>query len=158
MTESTPTPTLDIDPRFTPRWSGRRRLPSTRRSLTHKFVIHGQNERFKGFLIVGLYDDATPGEIFITVDSAAPDTRGALRDMATMTSITLQWGCPIATIIKHLIHHRYEPAGLTSNPAIPIAKSISDYIGRWLAITFLTTEQQLAAGIPPAPTQGASKP
>ena len=139
MTTPTDQPIV-VDPRYAPRWSGRRPLPNTRSSLTHKMVINGLTGRFKGFLVVGLYDDGTPGELFVTVDQSAPDTRGALRDMATMISIALQWGAPIDTIIKHLLHHRYEPSGPTENPDIRIAKSISDYIGRWLATTFLPTQ------------------
>ena len=121
----------------------RRRLPDERRSLTHKFDIQGH----KGYVTVGLYDDGTPGEIFLRMAKEGSTISGMMDAFATQTSMALQYGVPLRVMVNKFSHMRFEPSGFTKNPEIPIAKSVIDYIFRWLASRFLDPEDQEAVGI-----------
>ncbi|HEY4026818.1 MAG TPA: vitamin B12-dependent ribonucleotide reductase [Candidatus Dormibacteraeota bacterium] len=121
----------------------RRRLPDERRSLTHKFDIQGH----EGYVTVGLYNDGTPGEIFLTMAKEGSTISGLMDAFALQTSMALQYGVPLRMMVNKFSHVRFEPSGFTKNPEIPIAKSIIDYIFRWLASRFLDEEDQDAVGI-----------
>jgi len=114
----------------------RKKLPNTRCSITHKFVIHAQDGDFKGFISVGLYDDGRPGEAFLTMDGAHPTARGLAHAWAVALSLCLQSQIPLTHLCAKFEHVRFEPSGMTDNPKIPIAKSIVDYVARWLELTF----------------------
>ncbi|EKD33522.1 MAG: hypothetical protein ACD_76C00009G0002 [uncultured bacterium] len=121
----------------------RRRLTDERRSLTHKFSI-GSHE---GYITVGLYDDGTPGEIFITMSKEGSVMAGLMNSFATSVSLGLQYGVPLRVLVNKFVHVRFEPSGYTNNPQIRIAKSIIDYIFRWMAMKFLPIEDQTSLGI-----------
>ncbi|NIO04147.1 MAG: vitamin B12-dependent ribonucleotide reductase [Proteobacteria bacterium] len=121
----------------------RRRLPDERKSLTHKFSI-GNHE---GYITVGMYDDGTPGEIFVVIAKEGSVVSGLMDSFATAVSLTLQYGVPLKILVNKFAHARFEPSGFTKNPQIPIAKSLSDYIFRWLASKFLTKEEQAEVGV-----------
>jgi ribonucleoside-diphosphate reductase alpha chain len=121
----------------------RRHLPSERKALTHKFQISVH----KGFITVGLYDDGTPGEIFITMNKEGSTLSGLLDSFAVAVSVGLQYGVPLKTLVNKFAYVRYEPSGFTSNPNIRMAKSITDYIFRWLALKFLPSEDRQALGL-----------
>jgi ribonucleoside-diphosphate reductase alpha chain len=133
----------------------RHRLASERSSVTHKFSIAGH----EGYVIVGLYDDGQPGEIFLHMAKEGSTVSGLMDAFAIATSLALQYGVPLKVLCKKFIHTRFEPSGYTLNPEIRHAKSVMDYIFRWLALKFLPpTEEIKEAGIPPdaanpAPTQ-----
>jgi ribonucleoside-diphosphate reductase alpha chain len=112
----------------------RRRLPDTRRSLTHKFNIAGH----EGYLTVGLYDDGMPGELFITMAKEGSTIGGLMDSLGTATSVALQYGVPIESLVAKFTHQRFEPAGMTTNSDIPFAKSLVDYIFRWMGMQFIT--------------------
>lgn len=109
------------------------RLPQTRRSITHKFDVAGH----EGYLTVGLYEDGTPGELFITMAKEGSTVGGLMDAFGTCISMALQYGVPMETLVDKFSHARFEPSGMTSNRDIPIAKSLIDYIARWLGMTFL---------------------
>ena len=111
----------------------RKRLPQTRQSLTHKFDVAGH----EGYLTVGLYEDGQPGELFITMAKEGSTVGGLMDAFGTCISMALQYGVPLDTLIKKFSHSRFEPAGMTTNREIPFAKSLIDYISRWLGMTFL---------------------
>ena len=111
----------------------RRRLPDTRRSITHKFNIAGH----EGYLTVGLYEDNAPGELFITMAKEGSTIGGLMDSLGTATSVSLQYGVPIESLVKKFTHQRFEPAGMTTNRDIPFAKSLVDYIFRWMGIQFI---------------------
>ena len=111
----------------------RRRLPDERQSVTHKFSVAGHD----GYLTVGMYEDGTPGEIFIVMAKAGSTLSGVMDSFATALSLGLQHGVPLRLFVNKFSHVRFEPHGFTKNPDIPIAKSIIDYIFRWLGIKFL---------------------
>ncbi|MEL7474380.1 MAG: vitamin B12-dependent ribonucleotide reductase, partial [Planctomycetota bacterium] len=111
----------------------RRRLPDTRGSITHKFNIAGH----EGYLTVGLYEDGMPGELFITMAKEGSTIGGLMDSLGTATSVALQYGVPVKSLVNKFTHQRFEPAGMTGNPEIPIAKSLVDYIFRWLGIQFI---------------------
>ena len=121
----------------------RRRLPDERKSITHKFKIGSH----AGFITVGLYDEGTPGEIFITLSKEGSTLRGMLDAFATSVSIGLQYGVPLKTLVSKFSHVRFEPSGFTQNANIRVAKSVIDYIFRWLALKFLSPEECTALGI-----------
>jgi ribonucleoside-diphosphate reductase alpha chain len=121
----------------------RRKLSDERQAITHKFSI---NEH-EGYLTVGLYEDGQPGEIFLVMAKEGSTISGLMDSLATSISIALQYGVPLQTLVDKFSHTRFEPSGFTKNPEIPIAKSITDYIFRWLASKFLTREQKAAAGV-----------
>lgn len=125
---------------FAPR---RRRMPDERRSITHRFSIGAH----KGYITVGLYDDGTPGELFVTMAKEGSVISGLMDSFATAVSIGLQYGVPLPVLVNKFVHKRFEPSGFTSNPNIRMAKSIVDYIFRWMALKFLTIEDQQKVGI-----------
>jgi ribonucleoside-diphosphate reductase alpha chain len=119
------------------------KLSDERRAVTHKFSI---NEH-EGYITVGLYDNGQPGEIFLTMAKEGSTISGLMDAFATSVSIALQYGVPLSTLVDKFSHTRFEPSGFTRTPEIPFAKSITDYIFRWLASKFLTREQKVAAGV-----------
>ena len=131
---------------FVPR---RRRLADERKAITHKFQI-GSCE---GYLTVGLYEDGQPGEVFITLSKDGTQNGGLVDSFATAISLGLQYGVPLKVLVNKFVHARYEPSGPTQNPNIPNAKSVVDYIFRWLALKFLTPEERQSVGIYQEPGQ-----
>ena len=121
----------------------RQRLPDTRTSITHKFSIEGH----EGYITVGLYDDGTPGEIFLTMAKEGSTISGLMDAFATSISLTLQYGVPLRDLVQKFSHMRFEPMGRTENREIPVAQSIVDYIFRWLASQFLADEDKRDLGI-----------
>jgi ribonucleoside-diphosphate reductase alpha chain len=121
----------------------RRKLPDERRAITHKFDIQGH----EGYITVGIYEDGTPGEIFLVMSKEGSTISGLMDAFATSISLALQYGVPLEVLVKKFAHTRFEPSGFTKNPEIPIAKSITDYIFRWLASKFLSGSAQEAVGI-----------
>src|SRR5438034_727350 len=121
----------------------RHKLPDERRAITHKFDIQGH----EGYITVGIYEDGTPGEIFLVMSKEGSTISGLMDAFATSISLALQYGVPLEVLVKKFAHTRFEPSGFTKNPEIPIAKSITDYIFRWLASKFLSGTQQEAIGI-----------
>ena len=115
----------------------RRRLPDERESITHKFSIAGH----EGYITVGMFQDRTPGELFITMSKEGSTISGLMDSLATAISIALQYGVPLKVLVDKFSHARYEPSGFTNNPEIPIAKSVSDYIFRWLGKKFIKEEK-----------------
>ncbi len=111
----------------------RRRLPETRRSITHKFNIASH----EGYLTVGIYEDGMPGELFITMAKEGSTIGGLMDSLGTATSVSLQYGVPLESLVKKFTHQRFEPAGMTTNRDIPFAKSLVDYIFRWLGMEFI---------------------
>lgn len=105
------------------------KLPTDRKSLTHRFSIAGH----EGYLTVGMYEDGTAGEVFLRMAKAGSVIAGFADGFALMTSLALQYGVPIEVISKKFAFTRFEPSGFTENPDIPIAKSILDYVARWLS-------------------------
>ncbi len=116
----------------------RKRLPKTRQSITHKFEIAGH----EGYLTVGLYEDGSPGELFIVMAKEGSTIGGLMDAFGTAVSICLQYGVEVKTLVRKFVHTRFEPSGYTKNPEIPIAKSLMDYIFRWLAHTFIPGYQE----------------
>ncbi len=132
----------------------RRKLPSERQSITHKFAIGGH----EGYITVGMYEDKTPGEIFIKMAKEGSTLSGFMDGFALSVSIGLQYGVPLKALVDKLINTRFEPSGFTGHPSIPYAKSVLDYIGRWLGGRFIsadyltqsvTTNADLAPALPP---------
>ena len=121
----------------------RRKLPDERRAITHKFDIQGH----EGYITVGIYEDGTPGEIFLVMSKEGSTISGLMDAFATAISLSLQYGVPLEVLVKKFAHTRFEPSGFTKNPEIPIAKSITDYIFRWLASKFLNASAQEAVGL-----------
>jgi ribonucleoside-diphosphate reductase alpha chain len=121
----------------------RRKLPDERKALTHKFDIQGH----EGYLTVGLFEDGTPGELFVTMAKEGSTISGLMDAFATQTSYALQFGVPVKFMVDKFSHMRFEPSGFTKNKEIPIAKSIVDYIFRWMASHFLDVAAQDEAGI-----------
>jgi ribonucleoside-diphosphate reductase alpha chain len=121
----------------------RRRLADERKAITHKFSIAGH----EGYLTVGLYEDGQPGEIFVTMAKEGSVVSGLVDSIATLTSISLQYGVPLEVLCNKFVHTRFEPSGFTNNPQIPIAKSIMDYMFRWLQLRFLGGNQAEAAKV-----------
>jgi len=131
----------------------RRKLPSERQSITHKFAIGGH----EGYITVGMYEDKTPGEIFIKMAKEGSTLSGFMDGFALSVSIGLQYGVPLKALVDKLINTRFEPSGFTGHPSIPYAKSVLDYIGRWLGGRFIsadyltqsvTTNADLAPALP----------
>ena len=115
----------------------RKRLPDERQSVTHKFSVAGHD----GYITVGFYDDGSPGEVFLKMSKEGSVISGLIDTIATMTSILLQYGVPLESLVDKFSHVRFEPSGFTSNQDIPIAKSIIDYVFRWLGQKFLSQNQ-----------------
>jgi ribonucleoside-diphosphate reductase alpha chain len=112
------------------------KLPDERVARTHKFSIAGH----EGYLTVGLYDDGQPGEIFLKMAKEGSTVSGLMDTIATMTSIALQYGVPLKALVDKFSHTRFEPSGFTNNAEIPYAKSIADYVFRYLGSRFLQSE------------------
>jgi ribonucleoside-diphosphate reductase alpha chain len=122
----------------------RRRMPRERQSITHKFSIGGH----EGYITAGMYEDGTVGEIFLTdIGKEGSTLRGMMNSFATSISIALQYGVPLETLVQKFSYMRFEPEGITQNPEIPFAKSMPDYIMRWLASRFLDADTQEELGI-----------
>ncbi len=121
----------------------RRKLPAERQALTHRFEIGGH----EGYITVGLYEDGTPGEIFVKMAKEGSTVSGLTDSFAIAVSFALQYGVPLDFLVNKFAHMRFEPQGFTRNPEIPIAKSIVDYIFRWLGSRFLSAEKQTEIGI-----------
>ncbi len=122
----------------------RNRMPRERQSITHKFSIAGH----EGYITAGMYEDGTVGEIFLTdIGKEGSTLRGMMNAFATSISIALQYGVPLHTLVEKFSYMRFEPEGITQNPEIPFAKSMPDYIMRWLASRFLDTDTQEELGI-----------
>lgn len=121
----------------------RKRLPDERQAITHKFSVGGQ----EGYITVGLFDDGTPGEVFLTIAKEGSTVSGLMDVIATETSIALQYGVPLKDLIRKFINTRFEPAGITNNPQIRFATSIIDYVFRWLGLKFLPYEDQVELGL-----------
>ena len=122
----------------------RNRMPRERQSITHKFSIAGH----EGYITAGMYEDGTVGEIFLTdIGKEGSTLRGMMNAFATSISIALQYGVPLDTLVEKFSYMRFEPEGITQNPEIPFAKSMPDYIMRWLASRFLDTDTQEELGI-----------
>jgi ribonucleoside-diphosphate reductase alpha chain len=111
----------------------RHRLPDTRKAITHKFDIAGH----EGYITVGLFEDGTPGELFITMAKEGSTIGGLMDTIGTLVSLALQYGVPLETLVDKFAHQRFEPSGFTKNPHIPMAKSIADYLFRWLGCEFI---------------------
>jgi len=135
----------------------RHRLPATRPSLAHKFEVGGH----EGYLHVGQYEDGGPGELFITMAKEGSTVGGMMDAFATAISLCLQYGVPLEALVKKFTHQRFEPSGMTSNSDIPFAKSIVDYIFRWLGLSFLEEYRKTnlpnrgGAAKPPTQTKAA---
>lgn len=123
----------------------RRRLPVDCESVRHKFEIAGH----KGYIHTGLYEDGKVGEIFIRMSKEGSTISGLMDTIATLTSIALQYGVPLEALVNKFSHVRFEPSGFTSNPNVPYAKSLTDYIFRYLGTSFLDSEGQSLAGLAP---------
>src|SRR5262249_34701223 len=132
------------------------RLPDTRNALTHKFDVGGH----EGYITVGLYEDGSPGEVFITMAKEGSTIGGLMDTIATRVSGSLQYGGPVGTLVRKFEHVRFEPSGMSRNPEIPMAKSLVDYIFRWLAMEFVpgyraanAPKREKPAALPPAPSE-----
>ena len=121
----------------------RHRLPSERAAVTHKFEIAGH----EGYITVGLYADGQPGEIFLKMAKEGSTISGLMDTLATSVSLALQYGVPLKDVVNKFAHVRFEPSGFTGNPEIPIAKSLVDYIFRWLGSRFLPADDRVSLGI-----------
>ncbi len=121
----------------------RRRLPSERTAITHKFDIAGH----EGYITVGLYPDGQPGEIFLKMAKEGSTVSGLMDSFATTVSVALQYGVPLRDLVNKFAHVRFEPSGFTGNQEIPIAKSIVDYIFRWLGSRFLSPDDKAMLGL-----------
>jgi ribonucleoside-diphosphate reductase alpha chain len=136
----------------------RERLPDTRQSITHKFSVAGH----EGYITVGLYEDGRPGEVFISMAKEGSTVGGLMDCFGIAISMALQYGVPLEVLVNKFSHTRFEPMGYTTNPDIRIAKSLVDYIFRWLGIQFLPGYREANQGIggpsPGAAPSGASEP
>jgi len=121
----------------------RRRLPADCRSIRHKFDVAGH----EGYIHVGFYDDGTPGEIFIKMAKEGSTISGLMDTIATLTSLSLQYGVPLDALVSKFSHVRFEPSGFTKNSEIPYAKSLTDYIFRFLGVRFLTADKRTQVGL-----------
>lgn len=114
----------------------RRKLPDERKSITHKFSVGGH----EGYIIVGMYEEETPGEIFIKMAKEGSTLSGFMDGLALSISIGLQYGVPLKALVDKLTNTRFEPSGFTENPVIRYSSSVLDYIARWLGGKFLSSE------------------
>ena len=121
----------------------RRRLPDERASITHKFNVGGH----EGYLTIGLYPDGTPGEIFLRMAKEGSTISGLMDSFATAVSLALQYGVPLKDLVNKFSHLRFEPAGFTTNRDIPMAKSLVDYIFRYMATKFMSQDEKDQVGI-----------
>jgi len=123
--------------------ANRRRLPAERQAITHKFEVAGH----EGYITVGLYENGQPGEIFLKMAKEGSTVSGLMDSFATAISLSLQYGVPLRDLVHKFSHVRFEPSGFTGNPEIPIAKSIVDYIARWLGSKFLDGDERGSLGL-----------
>ena len=130
----------------------RERLPDTRQSITHKFSVNGH----EGYITVGLFKDGRPGELFITMAKEGSTIGGLMDAFGTSVSMSLQYGVPLEDYVRKFSHMRFEPQGYTKNPDIRIAKSIIDYIFRWLGNMFLPGYREATLGEQPPERAGSS--
>src|SRR5213076_1546066 len=121
----------------------RRKLPDELQAITHKFDIAGH----EGYITVGLYEDGMPGELFIVMAKEGSTISGFADAFAQAISYALQYGVPLQVLVDKFSHARFEPSGITKNADIRFAKSIVDYIFRWMATKFLSQEAQFRAGV-----------
>jgi ribonucleoside-diphosphate reductase alpha chain len=121
----------------------RRKLPDERNSITHKFDVAGH----EGYITVGLFEDGTPGEIFLVMAKEGSTISGFADAFAQAVSYCLQYGVPLQTLVDKFSHSRFEPSGMTKNPEVRFAKSIVDYIFRWMATKFLSADVQFRVGV-----------
>ena len=121
----------------------RRKLPEERQAITHKFDIQGH----EGYLTVGLYEDGMPGELFLVMAKEGSTISGFADAFAQAISYALQYGVPLHVLVDKFSHMRFEPSGMTKNPQVRFAKSIVDYVFRWLAAKFLSSEAQYRVGV-----------
>jgi ribonucleoside-diphosphate reductase alpha chain len=121
----------------------RRKLPDERHAITHKFDIAGH----EGYITVGLFEDGQPGEIFLVMAKEGSTISGFADAFAQAISYALQFGVPLQALVDKFSHVRFEPSGMTRNPEIRFAKSIVDYIFRWMATKFMSPEAQFHAGV-----------
>jgi len=121
----------------------RRKLPDERQAITHKFDIAGH----EGYITVGLFDDGMPAEIFLRMAKEGSTISGFADAFAQAISYALQYGVPLQVLVDKFSHARFEPSGMTKTPEVRFAKSIVDYIFRWMATKFLSTEAQFRAGV-----------
>jgi ribonucleoside-diphosphate reductase alpha chain len=121
----------------------RRRLPTDRQALCHKFDVAGH----EGYIHVGFYEDGTPGEIFIKMAKEGSTVSGLMDSIGVLTSMALQYGVPLEVLVSKFSHVRFEPSGFTKNPEIPMAKSLIDYIFRFLGARFLTGDARAEVGL-----------
>jgi ribonucleoside-diphosphate reductase alpha chain len=166
-----------VQPDLIPMGPRRERLPETRRSLTHKFSFGGH----EGYITVGFYEDGRPGELFINMAKEGSTIGGLMDTIGVLTSLALQYGVPLDALVRKFEHVRFEPAGMTRNADVPFAKSVVDYVFRWLGINYVpgyrkaNTPQRDRAGdvaeplaspadagpiaiLPPAPARDAQRP
>jgi ribonucleoside-diphosphate reductase alpha chain len=122
----------------------REKLPNERSSVTHRFSVGGQ----KGYIIVGMYKDGRPGEVFIKIAKEGSTLSGVMDGLALSLSIGLQYGVPLKVLVDKLINMRFEPSGITENPDIRFATSVLDYVGRWLGGRFISSDY-LKSRLPP---------
>jgi ribonucleoside-diphosphate reductase alpha chain len=130
-----------------PRGPARERLPAERRAVTHHFEVGGHD----GYVTVGLYPDGRVGEIFFRVTKEGSTVNGLMDSLGLSMSMALQHGVPLRDLVRKLAHLRFEPAGMTNNPRIRFARSIPDYVARWLALEFLSEEDRRSIGLEGAP-------
>ena len=121
----------------------RRKLPDERKAITHKFDIQGH----EGYITVGMFENGQPGEIFLVMAKEGSTISGFADAFAQAISYALQYGVPLQALVDKFSHVRFEPSGMTKNPEIRFAKSIVDYIFRWMATKFMTPEAQFHAGV-----------
>jgi ribonucleoside-diphosphate reductase alpha chain len=121
----------------------RERLPDERDAITHHFSVGGHD----GYVTVGLYPDGRPGELFFRVTKEGSTVNGLMDSLGISMSMALQHGVPLKDLVRKLAHLRFEPAGATNNPKIRFAKSIPDYVARWLALEFLTEDERRSIGL-----------
>lgn len=130
----------------------RRRLPDERQAITHKFSVGGH----EGYVTVGMYEDGKPGELFLVMSKEGSTISGLMDGFATAISLALQYGVPLEVLVNKFAHARFEPSGFTNNPEIRMAKSILDYIFRWLALKFMKPEDRPNVLTPPKKTLNGS--
>jgi ribonucleoside-diphosphate reductase alpha chain len=130
-----------------PRGPSRERLPDERQAVTHHFQVGGHD----GYVTVGLYPDGRVGEIFFRVTKEGSTVNGLMDSLGISMSMALQHGVPLKDLVRKLAHLRFEPAGATNNPKVRFAKSIPDYVARWLALEFLSEEERRSIGLEGAP-------
>ena len=121
----------------------RRKMSDTRSSVTHKFCIEGHD----GYITVGLYDDGTPGEIFLSMAKQGSTVSGLMEAFGRAVSYALQYGVPVQDLVRNFSHMRFEPMGRTENRDIPVAQSIIDYVFRWLASRYMSPEEAYEVGV-----------